>query len=287
MICALACAAPSAAEAPFHSLRPQLRPSGNLALLTALHNALTAAPERLSVRPRLRPVLQDAPMVAATTALVSVFISPGSGVAASLRPVPRPAKLARLATRTKRVEPERARSSRSRRGSVCGDRDIRGTVVGRVPGKLKGCGASDAVRVTEVSGVKLSQAAVLTCDTARALKSWVDNGVQPAFRRLGPVVSMRVAAHYSCRTRNNRPGAKISEHGRAKAIDISAFNFADGEVVTVLHGWRESSTQKMLSKAHARACGPFGTVLGPKSDRYHQDHFHLDTARHRGGPYCK
>jgi hypothetical protein len=281
MICALACAAPSAADAPLQSLRPQLRPSENVALLTALRNALTAPPERLSVRPRLRPVLQDAPMVAATTALVSVFISPGSGVAASLRPVPRPAKLA------KRAEQERARPKRSRRGSVCGDRDIRGTEVGRVPGKLKGCGAANAVRVTEVSGVKLSQAAVLTCDTAQALKSWVDNGVKPAFRRLGPVVSMRVAAHYSCRTRNNRPGAKISEHGKAKAIDISAFHLADGEVVTVLHGWRKSSTQKMLSKAHSRACGPFGTVLGPKSDRYHQDHFHLDTARHRGGPYCK
>ena len=33
--------------------------------------------------------------------------------------------------------------------------------------------------------------------------------------------------------------------------------------------------------------GGFGTVLGPESDQFHQDHFHFDTARHRGGPYCR
>jgi hypothetical protein len=27
--------------------------------------------------------------------------------------------------------------------------------------------------------------------------------------------------------------------------------------------------------------------LGPDADRYHQDHFHLDTASHRSGPYCR
>jgi hypothetical protein len=34
------------------------------------------------------------------------------------------------------------------------------------------------------------------------------------------------------------------------------------------------------------ACGPFNTVLGPGSDPFHGDHFHLDTARGRG-PYCR
>jgi len=38
---------------------------------------------------------------------------------------------------------------------------------------------------------------------------------------------------------------------------------------------------------HRAACGPFGTVLGPNADRFHQDHFHFDTARHRSGPYCR
>jgi hypothetical protein len=38
---------------------------------------------------------------------------------------------------------------------------------------------------------------------------------------------------------------------------------------------------------HKAACGPFGTVLGPNSNRFHQDHFHFDTARYRSGSYCR
>jgi hypothetical protein len=42
-----------------------------------------------------------------------------------------------------------------------------------------------------------------------------------------------------------------------------------------------------MRRAHKTACGPFGTVLGPNADRYHQDHFHFDTARYRSGSYCR
>jgi len=28
-------------------------------------------------------------------------------------------------------------------------------------------------------------------------------------------------------------------------------------------------------------------VLGPEAARYHQDHFHFDTARYRSGSYCR
>ena len=174
-----------------------------------------------------------------------------------------------------------------RKGSVCGDIDIQGERVGRVKGKLRGCGAEDAVRVREVAGVRLSQQAIMTCDTARALKTWVERGVKPAFRRRGPVVELRVAAHYVCRTRNHKPGAKISEHGKGRAIDISAFVMKDGEVITVLKGWGQGTTLKPLRRVWKAACGPFGTVLGPESDRYHRDHFHVDIARYRGGPYCR
>jgi len=172
-----------------------------------------------------------------------------------------------------------------RKEAICGDLDIQGEEVGAVAGKLRGCGAQNAVRVRSVAGVTLSQPSIMTCETASALSQWVQKGVQPAFRKR--VVGLRVAAHYSCRTRNNRPGAKISEHGRAKAIDISGFELKNGDLVTVLQGWKARGTRKQLQKVWKAACGPFGTVLGPKADRYHQDHFHLDTARHRGGAYCR
>lgn len=172
-----------------------------------------------------------------------------------------------------------------RKAAICGDIDIQGEEVGAVPGRLNGCGAQDAVRVRAISGVHLSQQSVMTCETAHALKRWVEKGVQPAFRK--DVVGLRVAAHYACRTRNNRPGARISEHGRGKAIDISGFILKNGDVVTVLEGWKKRKTRKRLEKVWTAACGPFGTVLGPRADRYHQDHFHLDTARHRSGSYCR
>jgi hypothetical protein len=94
-------------------------------------------------------------------------------------------------------------------------------------------------------------------------------------------------AHYACRTRNSVKGAKISEHGRGRAIDIAAFQLRNGSEISVLKHWGQGGNGKALSKIHRAACGPFGTVLGPKSDRHHRDHFHFDTARYRSGPYCR
>ncbi|MFY0310413.1 extensin family protein [Leisingera sp. D0M16] len=173
------------------------------------------------------------------------------------------------------------------KGAVCGDKDIKGEPAGDVAGALPGCGAKDAVMVREIAGVRLSQTSLMTCNTARALKTWINREVETAFGRRNKVVGLRVAAHYACRTRNNRPGAKISEHGRARAIDISGFTLESGETITVLQGWQKRKTRKKLKKIWRAACGPFGTVLGPEADRYHRDHFHLDVARHRGGTYCR
>jgi len=147
---------------------------------------------------------------------------------------------------------------------------------------------SNPVRITEIDGVKLTQPSTINCETAQALKTWINTGVRPAVGRLGGgVQSLRVVAHYACRTRNNRPGARISEHGRGKAVDIAAINLNNGTSLTVLNGWRDLNQGRILRRMHSVACGPFGTVLGPNADRYHQDHFHLDTASHRSGSYCR
>lgn len=258
-------ALPAAARAPDTSLRPVAR-----AVKTAGAEVAVALP---ATRPHLRPASAQVTSAAVRPARLP-FLSPET----SLSPHSRPEGLEQQVffKRMKR-----------RKGSVCGDIDIQGDKVGRVTGKLRGCGARDTVRVREVSGVRLSQEAIMTCDTARALKTWVDKGIKPAFRRRGPVVELKVAAHYACRTRNNRPGAKVSEHGRAQAIDISGFTMMDGEVITVLKGWGRGTTLKPLRQVWKSACGPFGTVLGPQSDSYHRDHFHVDIARYRGGPYCR
>ncbi|MGB7244399.1 MAG: extensin family protein [Sulfitobacter sp.] len=202
-----------------------------------------------------------------------------AGPAFSLRPLFRSRKAERAARVQRRL---------LAKGAVCGDAAIQGEKVGSVPGKLSGCGIKNAVRVRSVSGVTLSQSALIDCTTANALRTWIDNTAKPALRKQGGGLSgLKVAAHYACRTRNNRKGAKISEHGRGKAIDISAFYLRDGTQVTVLNGWKSGKSRAALRAMHKGACGPFGTVLGPKSDRFHQDHFHFDTAKHRGGSYCR
>ncbi|MBY6114145.1 extensin family protein [Mameliella alba] len=176
----------------------------------------------------------------------------------------------------------------SSKGSVCGDPSLKGEVVGKVPGRLPGCGIEDAVRLYSVGNVRLTEGALMDCRTARALEVWVREGARPAVgRRGGGLDGLKVAAHYSCRTRNNQPGAPISEHGRGKAIDISALILKDGSRITVEDGWNKRKDGKALRKMHGKACGVFGTVLGPESDPWHRDHFHFDTRRHGNGAYCR
>ncbi|MBD3676918.1 MAG: extensin family protein [Rhodobacteraceae bacterium] len=173
-------------------------------------------------------------------------------------------------------------------GRVCRSRDIRGERLRDIPGELRGCGVNNPVRVSSVSGVALNPPAVMDCDTAKALNEWVDEGVKPTIGRLGGgIAELRVVDDYSCRPRNNRPGAEISEHGRGKAIDIASFNLRNGVRIPVEGGWNDRVQGRLLKQMHREACGPFGTVLGPDADRYHQDHFHLDTARHGNGNYCR
>jgi len=216
-----------------------------------------------------------------------VLATPGAAVRNSLLPAGRPGNIGSMIKDAVRTAPASVASS-SGYGAICGDPSIRGQVIAPIPGRIAGCGVPKAVEVREVSGVRLTTGAKVNCTTATALNKWVRDSVRPAVgSRGGGIASLKVVAHYSCRTRNNQPGAKISEHGRGNAIDIAAINLKDGSSLDVLKGWRDSSQGKVLRKVHAGACGPFGTVLGPDADRYHQDHFHFDVARHRGGSYCR
>jgi hypothetical protein len=77
-------------------------------------------------------------------------------------------------------------------------------------------------------------------------------------------------------------GAKISEHGKGRAIDISAFVLSDGKVLTVAEDYG-----RLLKRIYKAGCGYFRTTLGPGSDGYHEDHFHFDTSARSSGAYCR
>lgn len=202
------------------------------------------------------------------------------GLKRSLRPRMRPDGLVGRA--------KKASERVVQRGAICGTTDIIGEYEGRVPGKVSGCGIKDAVRVSSVSGVALSQPALIDCVTAKSLKTWVDRGLKPSVGGFGNgVQELKVFASYSCRPRNSQKGAKISEHGKGRAIDIGVVTLKDGSDLSVLRDWKKGKKGRILKKLHETACGPFGTVLGPESDKFHRDHFHFDTARYRNGNYCR
>lgn len=172
-------------------------------------------------------------------------------------------------------------------GSVCGDTTLRGDNLGDIEGP-GGCGIEDAVLLRAVSGVTLSSPARVNCETANALKTWIDTGARPAVGDTGGgISSLRVVASYSCRSRNSQPGARLSEHSFGNAIDIAAIGLENGTEMSVLTDWNGSRYSAQLRRMWQAACGPFGTVLGPDADRFHQDHFHFDVADHGNGSFCR
>lgn len=147
-----------------------------------------------------------------------------------------------------------------------------------------GCGGEDLVRLEAIvlpdkRRVSVKPAAILRCPMASALVEWVRSDIAPLAARVGSAVSdIDNFDSFECRGRNRVVGAKLSEHGRANALDVRAFKFADGSHVsltdrTVPRGVRESVLQS--------ACARFSTVLGPGSDGYHEDHIHLDLSERR------
>lgn len=253
-----------------------------LSILFAVQPALASAPEvSLHPEPRPgRPVVAPAPREILST----------SGLLRSPRPEARPGTLrGGSVIRAAVVRPQPAPPAISgRKGAVCGLNDIKGVTLAPIAGRVAGCGLEDGVRVESISGVALTQRSVMDCRTALALRTWVKDAVIPTVGRTGGgVAALRVAAHYACRTRNNQKGAKISEHGRGRAIDISSIVLRNGAEITVLEGWRDRRQGPILKTVHRAACGPFGTVLGPNANRFHQDHFHFDTARYRSGLFCR
>ena len=163
-----------------------------------------------------------------------------------------------------------------------------GSVDGRGP-----CGIKNAWRVSAVGDVAFSTPARIRCQMVGATKRWIGKVVQPAARSAfgEPVVELRIAASYACRGRDNKRGAKISEHAFGNALDVSAFTLASGRVVEVEDGWKSGGKEsKFLKQVHGKACGTFTTVLGPKANAAHRNHFHFDLGKHGRsgkGKYCR
>ncbi|MDZ7575567.1 MAG: extensin family protein [Pseudotabrizicola sp.] len=286
----LAAVGAALADAPSKSPRPMPRP-GMVAVADAetvgiVTKVAGPAAMPMTSRPKMRPqnlvaVALEVPQVVVATA--STMAPPEKkGLFGLLRPAKRPEGLVEKQLVAATIAPVKPGKQGvvSQKGAVCGDPSIKGETLAPITSRVQGCGIANPVRINSVAGVRLSQAATVDCDTARALKTWIERGLVPAYGK-GRVVQLQVAGHYVCRTRNHRSGAKVSEHGRGRAIDISGFTFSDGKSVSVLRNFDST-----MRKAHKSACGIFKTTLGPGSDGMHEDHLHYDVAQ-RSSSYCR
>ncbi len=276
----IAASVPGVARSPL----PRPRPGGRAAPVAVPQ----PAPAPL-IAPEVEAAVAAA-LAAPQPSAAARAISPLAPVTSPRPPRRNPAAIARARAPAAAATPAvAARPSGPVGGGLCGVRGIEGRQLARISSTVSGCGIAEPVSITRVNGIPLTQAATVDCDTARAFERWLREAAVPAMQRHGGgIARVRVAAHYACRTRNNRPGARISEHGRGRAIDISGFTLANGETVHVLRNFRSGPYARALQQMHRGACGIFRTTLGPGSDRFHEDHFHYDLARHRGGgTYCR
>ena len=146
--------------------------------------------------------------------------------------------------------------------------------------KQKGCGWTNAVRISEAGGAKFS-AGPLSCQAAAAFALWVQYEVQPAAERIfgQRVGSIQNFGTYSCR---NIIGSRFwknrrSEHATANAIDVAKFRLADGTQISVLGDWNgKGKKAEFLRAVNKGGCRFFRVTLGPDFNRAHRDHFHFD-----------
>jgi len=148
-----------------------------------------------------------------------------------------------------------------------------------------GCGGEDLVRLEAIvlpdkRQVSVKPAAILRCAMASALADWIRTDIAPLAVGLGSAISdLDNFDSFECRGRNRVVGARLSEHGRANALDVRAFKLANGRSISLTD---RTVPRELRETVLHSACARFPTVLGPGSDWYHEDHIHLDLMERRG-----
>jgi hypothetical protein len=146
------------------------------------------------------------------------------------------------------------------------------------------CGGEDLVRLEAIvlpdrHKVAVTPPATLRCTMATAIADWVRTDLFTIAARLGSEpAGLDNYDSYECRGFNRIPGAHLSEHGRANALDVRAIKLADGRAITLTD---RSVARELREEVLHSVCARFATVLGPDSDWYHEEHIHLDLAERR------
>lgn len=150
------------------------------------------------------------------------------------------------------------------------------------------CGMEAPVAVAGVlPGVTLEPDAEMRCATALALAEWTKRVVEPAAEELGTNVrltGLSQGSAYVCRHRDGDPDRTISQHAFGNAVDVVTFHFAGHPALSIAPRQRTGTIEEGFQRAViGGACLYFTTVLGPRSDAFHQDNLHLDIDRRSHG----
>ena len=152
------------------------------------------------------------------------------------------------------------------------------------------CGGGDIVRIDAVwlaSGkkIEIKPAPYLQCPMAEQLALWLRDDAAPLTAAAGVLQRLETYDDFSCRGRNRKMTGKVSEHGKANAIDLRGFTLEGGKYI---HLTDIKADKPLREAARKSACLRFTTVLGPGSDGYHEEHIHLDLAvRSNGYRICQ
>lgn len=120
------------------------------------------------------------------------------------------------------------------------------------------CGAPAPIELVSVGKspqVTFSPPVIVTCDMAATMHTWIRNDLQPISKRFlgADVIRIDTMSSYSCRNAYGRTKSRLSEHGKANAIDIRGFMTAKSEYAEVLTDWGPNSRDIQAQVAVARA----------------------------------
>lgn len=132
------------------------------------------------------------------------------------------------------------------------------------------------------NNVQLSTGSLMECSLAEALTRWSNDVVLPKAKEhlQAEVKKILIGTSYQCR--DQRSGARLSEHAFGNGVDVMGIEFDQRAALTIKaqdEGSPEAAFQSAIQK---EACPIFTTVLGPGADADHSDHLHFDMRRRKG-----
>ncbi|MBD2746821.1 extensin family protein [Microvirga sp. BT688] len=147
------------------------------------------------------------------------------------------------------------------------------------------CSVENPVLLSSLpDGIEIAPASLMACPVAESLARWMSEVVAPEAERQfqSAPTKLLIGTSYQCRDQRN--GAKLSEHALGNGVDVMGFEFAKRPPLSIAAQSESSPEATFQSAIQKAACPIFNTVLGPGSDAAHGDHLHLDL-RERKGDY--